>query len=315
MDKLCELLERKYGKVKVYSDFYYFECPTCAPADKNKKKRYIRIGGYKSSCWICEQVIPIDDLLGGHFVVKDLVANREEKPREENPLNKTLPGRRFIPINELPQNHIALNFLAKDHLYDLDKYANDYGIVYCPSDGGLILRRSTPFISSAERLIFPVVFKSIMVGWQMRSIPGTVYGDLPDCLKYFHLFSKGEVLYNYDKAKQYPFVIVVEGVKKALKFNNAVATFGKGISRRQIQLIQEWHNIVLMLDSEEETQQEARNIAKNINMNGKNCINIDLGKYGLPSPDEGRVEQLNEIVVAEYEENLKKNENKNMSCK
>ncbi len=118
-------------------------------------------------------------------------------------------------------------------------------------------------------------------------------------MRYMHLFPKGEHLFNYHTAKQYDSVIVVEGAKKALKLANSVATLGKGISDKQKQLIQEWKNVILVLDSEEGAQRLALDIQREFRMNGRRCFNIDLGKYGFASPDEATTEELQAIIQKE----------------
>jgi 5S rRNA maturation endonuclease (ribonuclease M5) len=115
-----------------------------------------------------------------------------------------------------------------------------------------------------------------------------------------HLFPKGDHLFNYGVAKQYKDVVVVEGVKKALKLGNSVATLGKGISSRQKQLIQEWKIITLILDGEEKTQELAREIQREFKTNGRKCVNVDLRDYGLDSPDEATSEQLQWIIQQEH---------------
>lgn len=297
---ILKKIESRYGKARVYGNFAYFNCPSCTVKNRKKRKRYMNLTTYYSNCWICEMPLDSDALFGEWLTPsKEAITVKEEK--RENPLAKQLPGTKFIPINQLTASHPAVKFLHKDHLFDLDKYYNEYKILFCPCDGGTVLRRNNPFVSSAERLIFSVVFKQEFIGWQMRSLPGTVYGDRADCLKYYHLFNKGECLYNYDSAKKFDLVVVVEGVKKALKLSNAVATFGKGLSNTQIQLVQEWKNIVILLDAEDSTQAEAAHMAKMIRQNDRNCVNVDLRKYNLPSPDEATTEQLVEIISKEWE--------------
>lgn len=296
---ILKKIESRYGKAKVYGNFAYFNCPSCTVKNRKKRKRFMNLTTYYSNCWICETPLDSDALFGEMLVPsKEAVYVKEEK--KENPLARQLPGTKFIPINQLSVDHPAVKFLHKDHLFNLDKYYHDYHMLYCPSDGGITVRRTDPFVSSAERLIFPVVYKGEFIGWQMRALPGTTYGDRPDCLKYYHLFNKGECLYNYDKAKKFDLVVVVEGVKKALKLDNAVATFGKGLSDTQIQLVQEWKNIVILLDAEDSTQKEAAYMAKMISQNDRNCVNVDLRKYNLPSPDEATTEQLVEIISTEW---------------
>ena len=115
-----------------------------------------------------------------------------------------------------------------------------------------------------------------------------------------HLFPKGNHLFNYAFAKTYKDVVVVEGVKKALKLGNSVATLGKGISHNQKQLIQEWKTITLVLDGEEKTQELAREIQHEFTTNGRRCINVDLRDYGFESPDDTTTEQLQYIIQQEH---------------
>ncbi len=212
---------------------------------------------------------------------------------------RVLPGKNLIPVNQLPEEHPAIRFLYKDYLFDLQRYYQDYGIVFCSGDSGVVFN-SRPFITSAERLIFPVWFKKELVGWQMRSLPGTTYGDRTDVVKYYHLFNKGSVLFNYDLAKQFDTVILVEGVKKALKLPNAVACFGKDVTDRQVQLLSEWPNIIVCLDSQDVAQTIGRDIVLSLSGMGKRTININLAPYGFPSPDEMTSEQLFSIVTHEW---------------
>jgi hypothetical protein len=157
------------------------------------------------------------ELLDGQYIHQVTRVEVEEQEEEVNPLSLELPYYRAIPVNELPDNHPAIQFLHKDYLYDLDTYAKVHKMVYVPYEGGKIYHNSAKFITSAERLVFPVYFEHKLVGWQMRSIPGTFFGDRPDDVRYYHLFNKGSYLYNYDQAKNYDRVVVVEGGKKALK--------------------------------------------------------------------------------------------------
>jgi DNA primase len=109
-------------------------------------------------------------------------------------------------------------------------------------------------------------------------------------------------VFNYDNAIQHDEVIVVEGVKKALKFPNAVATWGTGISNPQMQIIQQWDRIVMMLDGEEHngTQQRAKEFVEGLKTAGKKAINIDLRSYGVTSPDDLPAETLQNIVREEW---------------
>ena len=241
------------------------------------------------------------ELVGDQFIRVSGTAQStvELEPKKENPMARQMPGLRFIPVNQLPLDHPAVKFLHKDHLFDLDRYATEYGICYCPCDAGMTFS-SRPFISSAERLIFPVRFNNELVGWQMRSIPGTTYGDREDAVKYYHLFNKGQYLFNYDKARQYQTVVLVEGVKKALKLPNAVACFGKDLTDAQVQLLTNWKNIIVCLDAQDVAQAIGRRVAASLRAYGLRALNVDLGPYGFPSPDEMTTDQLRFTLYNEW---------------
>lgn len=294
-----QLLKQRYGKVKPGGAKYWrICCPTCSSRDSKKMKRYVSKRSLFTFCYICEQPLSLEELMRGAAGTVVPVKIREEEPKE-NPMARIMPGRRFIPVNQLPSDHPAIRFLAKDHLHELDRYSLEYGIVFCPSDAGQVFCQS-PYITSAERLIFPVYFNRELVGWQMRSIPGTVYGDYPNQVKYYHLFPKGSYLFNYDNARKYDSVVLVEGVKKALKFCNGVAAFGKHLAPPQVQLMHAWKNIAIMLDAEESAQRLGMELTYGFRAAGINCININPGNYGLPSPDEGTKEQLFSILTEEW---------------
>lgn len=294
-------LREKFGEVKPASNGWVrIACPTCIPKDRKKFKRYFRPDTLYSKCFICEMPMLRDELVGESFIQVSHPANITiDEPKREHPMAKVLPGSRFIPVNQLSVEHPAVKFLHKDHLFELDRYYNDYGIVYCPCDAGVTFN-SRPFISSADRLIFPVKFRGEMVGWQMRSIPGTVYGDRADAVKYYHLFNKGSVLFNYDNACHHRTVVLVEGVKKALKLPNAVACFGKDVTNTQVQLLSQWPNIIICLDSQDVAQAIGQRITDSLRSFGRNAINVNLGPYGFPSPDEMTSDQLSFVLFNEW---------------
>ena len=300
-------LEKKFGKAKISGNGWIrIPCPTCSVHNRNKMKRYLNASCNTSKCFICGVDMDVQDLVGGNYM-PSYDPNEIRKPIEKkiDPRSLELPCYDYIPINELPFDHPAIKFLHKDFLYDLDSYWENYRMMWIPTESGKVFRSIAPYTTSSERIVFPVFFQGKMIGWQMRSIPGTFYGDRKDVIRYYHLFDKGSHLYNYDRAKQYDEVVVVEGVKKALKFPNGVATWGAGISPQQLKLIQEWPKIVMMLDGEDHnnTQARAKGFVENFKFAGKTAINIDLRKYGGPtitSPDEVDSATLKDIVKEEW---------------
>lgn len=298
-------LKSRFEKTRKASKGYVrIPCPTCSTGDRKKMKRYVPSEGHTSHCFICKVPLDVQDLLGDGVMFTVDPKSRQEREAEEapDPRSFTLPGHEFIPVNKLPDSHPAIKFLHKDQLFDLDYYTYVHGICYCPVEHGMVLN-SFPYVTSAERLIFPVKYNGQLVGWQARSLPGTFYGDRADCIKYYHVFNKGRYLFNYDEAHKNEGVVVVEGVKKALKFRElGVATFGTGISDVQKQLICQWKQIVVMLDAEEHnnTQKVAREMVAAFKFMGKDVINIDLSHYGAVSPDDLGEDRLAEIVTTEW---------------
>jgi hypothetical protein len=305
---LISALKSKFGAVKGSGEWLRIPCPTCEPHNRKKMKRYVPSFGYTSNCFICGIKVDVADLLDGYYIpnAKDMAGIDFEEEKQVDPRALVLPYNKAIPVNQLPESHPAVQFLYKDELRDLDTYANMHKIVFVPFDGGVIFHNSKSFITSAERLVFPVYFENKLVGWQMRSLPGTFYGDLESDVRYYHLFNKGSYLYNYDQARKFNRVIVVEGVKKALKFPNGVATWGTGISRRQLKLIQSWPEVIMMLDADENprsnTQKRAKEFVDGINAGGASkAINVNLEKYGVKSPDDLPANILQLIAKEEWD--------------
>lgn len=294
---VLDKLKSKFGKVKPCSGGNYrIKCPTCDPKDANKLKRYINPNWSLSNCFICGKLLPLKDLLSDDLLITQMASEHSSAPMDEYPYATILPYTKCQKLSDLPSGEPVKVFLEKDHLFQYDYY-DDMGIRYIPMDGGSNIRFDSGFvINTAESLFFPVFKGGVYVGWQLRFIPGTWNGDRYGYMRYLHLFPKGQYLFNYDQAKQYSNVVVVEGVKKSLKLCNAVATFGKGISEGQKQLIQEWKSITLILDGEDKTQELARSICAEFKRNGRNCVNIDLREYGYDSPDEVESEKLQEII-------------------
>jgi hypothetical protein len=294
---ILRLFKEKFGKARACSGGNYrVKCPTCEPKNSGKMKRYISPSWPMSNCFICEQTLKVDDLLAEQKFAFAASQDDSTAVGEDYPKAKIFPFEQVHFLHALPSNSPVIEFMSKDYLTDFDYYAS-LGVAYIPIDGGINLEFDSGYkINTADSLFFPVRYAGKYVGWQLRFIPGTVNGDRLQYMRYLHMFPKGNYIYNYDNAKKYDEVVVVEGVKKALKLPNAVATFGKGISAMQKQLVQEWKKITLILDGEDETQRLARELAAEFKHNGRQVVNIDPRDYGVDSPDEATAEQLKQII-------------------
>lgn len=299
-----DILESKFGKVKPGNDGWFrLACPTCNAKDAKKFKRYIRAGNVYSNCFICEEKLLIDDLLGQKIQIERHADDVEVEDTHEHPQSRILPCINAIPINQLEKSHPAVQLLAKDSINDLDSIWNKFRVVYVPEEGAdLVKFESGAEVSTADSLLFPVIFGGELVGWQCRFIPGTKHGDKMQKMRYFHVYPKGRYLYNYDRAKGSDFVVLMEGVKKVWKYDTAsVASLGKSITDKQLQLLQEWKTIILFLDGEEETQKKTKELQDRLWANSRFCLNIDPRIYGVKSPDEMSFDQVHQIIQESLE--------------
>jgi DNA primase len=132
---------------------------------------------------------------------------------------------------------------------------NHYNVSYCEA-------ADPRFRPAQGRVIFPIIYDGVTVGWQGRwPADGLNWGEL-NIPKYYTMpgMRKGQILYNYDNAKDKPFVIVCEGVTDVHAVgDHAVAVLGKAISSTQRQrLLTTWRGkpILLLLDPDARREME-----------------------------------------------------------
>jgi hypothetical protein len=298
-EELIRRLKTKVGIVKPAARGQLrIACPTCDPHNRKKCKRYVYPNSDMTKCYICGVPLSLQQLLGGEFVWRGGSVPVEQK---EHPMAKVFPAKNYIPINQLEEKHPAVQFLAKDHLFDLTRYWEQNRLAFIPYEhGSKIYFESGATLFSGDSLVFPVFFSGELVGWQLRWIPGTFGGNKMEKLRYLHVFNKGSYLFNYDNARQYRMVVVMEGAKKALKIHNGVSTLGKSISERQMQLIQHWNDVVFFSDGEDATQAEAEKYRRVVISNGKRCVRVDPRDFGKPSPDEMTEEEVLRAVYTTW---------------
>jgi hypothetical protein len=301
--EVYHLLKRKFGAArKGNGPWVNIRCPTCAPKDAVKMKRGVNLRTLSTNCFICRQPLSWIDIFGSTPITPSVSGALVED--KEHPQSREWPCKYVVPVSSLEPEHPAVKFLAKDHIHNLQELWLNHRVGYISQDEAIDIRfekfdGKKTSINTADSLVFPVYFNKELVGWQLRFIPGTPHGDRMGKLKYLHVFKKGNYLYNYDNARQFKSVVLVEGVKKAWKFPNGVATLGKGISDKQIQLLQNWDDIIIMYDGDQKTQSQSEVLRSRIVLN-RRCINVNPMKYGFASPDEMTEEQAQAIAYQEW---------------
>jgi hypothetical protein len=152
-----------------------------------------------------------------------------------------LPGH-CVALTSLGSRHPAIRYLCEDRKnpvgfrapHDPAVLERNWGVCYCVK-----AERGQGYAPELvqDRLIIPIWWDGQMIGWQARAI---TRGADP---KYYTMpgFPKQKILYNGDRAKQFNFGVIVEGVFDAFSVGNcAVATLGHKLSWSQRELLSKW---------------------------------------------------------------------------
>jgi hypothetical protein len=157
-------------------------------------------------------------------------------------LGPVRPPGTLVPINQLDVRYEAAAYLV-GRGYNLDYLYENFRVCYC-------IEADPEWPLARNRIVVPIHMHGDMVGWQCRSV-GDPAGRGP---KYWGMpgMPKSKMLYNYDSAKLWPFVVVVEGAPAVWKIGGpAVALLGKTLTTAQQLLFYDtWPGrpIVLILD-------------------------------------------------------------------
>ena len=164
------------------------------------------------------------------------------------------PVNNVIPLELLPEDHIAVQYL-KDRGFTREYLAN-YHLGYCNDENDWM---------AYDRLIIPIVSRSKCVGWQARAIRDSDKGP-----KYYTSpnVTLGNYLYNFDVARQCPYVVLTEGVADSWRVGPAgVCLFGKALSSGQQKLLlNNWIGkpvcVMLDRDAEKESQKITKRLSE-----------------------------------------------------
>lgn len=103
------------------------------------------------------------------------------------------------------------------------------------------------------RIVIPHIYEKVLRGWTMRLIND----DVQVGTKYKHTsqFPKQNTLYNFDSAKKYDSLVVVESPLSVLRLksegiHNVVGTFGAEVNPKQVDLIAMWDEVTLFPDGD-----------------------------------------------------------------
>lgn len=293
----------RYTSVNHSGEYYRVNCPFCndtrhrlwvnhmyGQTDANGRPMRFLANCYNENCLSNpEQWKRFNDAIFGF-------RNRQDRHQAQFALNQAewvdpsqmqvaeAPGQ-VIPVSQLMRSmpdHPAVRYLVNERRYTAHML-DHYHITYC--------NQAMPKFREAQgRVIFPIMMNGTMVGWQGRYLGTADWHVVP---KYYGLpgMRKRYMLYNYDNAKDKPFVVVVEGPTDVhVVGDHGVAILGKNMSRYQYQLIANtWPGKPVVLIFDPDARDEMRGTLADMQANDVVVVEVvlpdgfDCGDYDRPT--------------------------------
>lgn len=150
-----------------------------------------------------------------------LHVNRGSRPTGMELHSFRHPGQ-IVLLRQLEFNHPARSYLLT-RMFDPDYLSDRYAVSYCydPDPAFPLLR---------GRLVFPVMFRGVTVGWQGRFVGEADWSAIP---KYFAMPGQWKrfILYNFDRAVKMPWAVMQEGATDVWRVeDHAMAVLGGNMS-------------------------------------------------------------------------------------
>jgi hypothetical protein len=229
-------------------------CPCCRKTplgpDRNHHGHvHLADGCERLYCVRCGANRPLKTLLGPAIALiappRRCAGAAAEAPRPRRPLTPQAgvgrPGT-TRPLNQLGRGHVAWQYLFSEGFTEaqIRRAAQIHPIHFCLHGRPL---KSNPQDSTTGRLVFFITENGKVIGWQARWLPSAwppPEAELAEFkarrqAKYITSpgFPRGFTLYNWDQARGFDAVVVVEGIKKVWRTGPyAVATLGIQLPER-----------------------------------------------------------------------------------
>lgn len=286
-DQLLVRLQNKYGKIKTArSSDGHVEFKLCCPFPHSKHRDtnfhlYVNPVKRVYHCWSCGRRGRISDLIEADDLEFQQPIERVAAITDVGSLSRVPDpfdsgkGGGLIPVDQLASDHPAIVYLTKvrKRPFDPQELTHTFGVFYC--NIGRVFGKGTINYDTTNTLVFPVYWRDhqpphqpIVIGWQSRLLYDPAKLNDSECSayglqrdeqgkwirppKYFTSpgLDKGRVLYNYLNARNYPFVVVTEGVFDAFSVGpSAVCLFGKTPTETQLNLLKTyWDSVIILLD-------------------------------------------------------------------
>ncbi|NBP13532.1 hypothetical protein EBU95_03920 [bacterium] len=266
-EKIKQIILEEGLSVRERGRTIYTTCPKCQKADKLS---ILKANGYticyRGSCefkgpkpfiyWLMDTAsISKQEAIERIYGAKDqeysekielklsLENENQVKQPEQNNLEKLEWPLQFTSDLEFPESFEAVNYLQQRGISV--QIAKKYQVSY---------------YKETRRIVFPIIQNGHCTGWQARTID-----SLPGYLKVRNNtgFQRASSVMFIDNVKPNSFIIVAEGPIDAIKFDacgNSVATMGKMISDKQLELILSKNPQKVYLALDDDAAQEMREL-------------------------------------------------------
>lgn len=275
-------------------------CPYCHyrnPALRADTRQHLHVSLDKGRyfCMRCTASGTIQRLLG-NTEAPEVVQPTEFIVELKNTETRVISPGTTIPLSSLPSHHIAWRWLEKEKFNreEITQISKYYPIHYCAMGRRFTDKEAN---TTTGRLIFGITEENKTVGWQARWIPTNE--DLnqkppAEYDKYLTMpgFSRKTYLYNWDIAKHWDTIVVLEGIKKVWKAGPfAVGLFGlmqpPDTSRAWAEWAEKLHksgaNLVFLMDRN--STEYGVKLARHFRMRDPKRISIAL-KMPKDAPDD-----------------------------
>jgi len=247
------LIKQTNLKYTDHGDYIKFRCINPGHADKNPSMTMLKVNGY-ARCWACGVTYTFHQLyekLTGQKLKKESFFS-SSLLKKEKLYNQKLSKKKvqYIKKGELYNPKISptvMKYLSSIHVDDktIDyfdiKFASKVKIGFNPTQDSTFIQ---------NRICIPIVENSEIVNMECRDFTGKQH------LKVLYpKGSKADVLFNYDSLDKDKPLIVVEGIKSALRIwryisSNVTATLGSAIGREQREKLSNFTDIILFPDND-----------------------------------------------------------------
>jgi hypothetical protein len=171
---------------------------------------------------------------------------------QDDGLRAVSPPGTLVPVNQLADDHKVSEYL-RSRGYDPVELGEHFHVAYCEF-------AEPRYPAAADRIVASVVMDGQLVGWQCRYI-GDIDWKQAGFAKYYTRpgMPKRLMFYNYDACKEYPLVVLTEGISDVWSVGpQAIAMLGKKLHMSQERLLCDtWgHGLLVILldpDARDET--------------------------------------------------------------